>query len=163
MSNQSLIEDNINLVYAVIHKHFPTFVKDEDIAQSGKLGLCRAANTWDEDKGQFTTYAWKCIRNAINNELRSRQRCPETLSLDYEVNDGEGGISTLGDIVIGENDVHYFDASNVYRQLNAKQIKIFRLVIEGLNTRDIACVTGLHIETVRKHIRRIKQVLREGG
>lgn len=90
---RKLAEENMNLVYHLIGKEYPTFLYDEDIVQSGFLGLCCATMKWKEEKGKFSTFACACIRNAIRMELRSRQAHASTLSLDYLVTEDK----SLGD------------------------------------------------------------------
>ena len=160
MSQEQLITENMNLVYSVVRKHYPTFIGDEDIIQCGMIGLCLAAKSWDSGKGEFSTYAWKCIRNEINHEFRRRSKCPPTLSLEYEMDDGEGGTATLRDLIVGESDIEYLDNESILRQLNRNEKVVFELLKSGLTTSDVANATGLHIETVRKHIRKIKLLLR---
>ena len=156
---QQLIEDNTKLVYAVVHKHYPTFAKDEDIIQSGNVGLCLAANTWIEEKGKFSTYAYRCIRNEINREFRRRCKEPQTLSLDYEVSGDDGSTTTFGDLLTGESDVGYLDDVRVCRALNSNELQVYELVKQGLTPQRIAHVTHLNIESVRKHLRKIKKLL----
>ena len=80
MNKNELIEKNMNLVYFVISKYYPTFIHDEDIVQSGMLGLCKAADKWDESKSKFSTYAGRCIRNEINQEFIRRKPFSKVIS-----------------------------------------------------------------------------------
>ena len=103
MMKNKLIEDNMSLVYFIINKYYPTYITDEDIVQAGMLGLCKAGDTWNEDKGAFSTYAAICIRNNIRMEFRGRGKHQGVLSLDYELPETEdGAIITLGDMVADE-------------------------------------------------------------
>ena len=70
MTKQQLIEDNLNLVYALISREYPTYLHDEDIIQTGMLGLCKAADKWDEKRGTFSNFAWCCIRHEIIKEFK---------------------------------------------------------------------------------------------
>ena len=87
MTNKELIADNLRLVYHIVHEHYPTFKNDEDIVQCGMVGLCKAANTWDANKGVFSTYACKCIRNEINKEFNDLEVSHLSDLKDYEYND----------------------------------------------------------------------------
>jgi RNA polymerase sigma factor (sigma-70 family) len=159
LDQKQLIEDNINLVYAVIHKHYPTFVNDEDIIQSGRVGLCRAAKNWIQDKGEFSTYAWGCIRNEIRAEFRNRNKSSGTLSLDYEVSSGDGDTISFGDLLVGEQDVSYVDVDRLYQRLDLRGREIFELFQSGKSTREIVSDTGYNINVIRKYIRQIKLLL----
>ena len=160
--NQQLVEDNLKLVYSVVHKHYPTFAKDEDIIQCGYVGLCLAADSWEEDKGKFSTYAYRCIRNEINREFRRRCKEPQALSLDYEVSADDGSKTTLGDLIVGDSDVGYLDDVRVYQALSDNELQVYELVKQGFTPQRIAQITHLHIETVRKYLRRIKKLLGRG-
>ena len=88
----------MNLVYHIISRQYPTFIHDEDVIQSGMLGLCKAAESFDPKKGLFSTYAGRCIRNEINQEFIKRKPFSQTVSLDTKISE-EG---TLQDVLVGE-------------------------------------------------------------
>ena len=69
----NLVEDNLNLVYYIVSHNFPTYLKDEDVIQAGMEGLCKAAKTYNSDKGKFSTFAGVCIRRHIYKELNRRK------------------------------------------------------------------------------------------
>lgn len=79
---EQLILNNIPLVYHIVHTYYPTFAKNEDVIQSGMLGLTKAANKYDESKGKFSTYACVAIRNEINNELKIHMNDSRNVSLE---------------------------------------------------------------------------------
>ena len=118
MNRQQLIEDNMNLVYFIISREYPTYLQDEDIIQSGMLGLCKAANSWEE-RGLFSTYAGRCIRNEIRQEFVRRKPHSKLVSLEANVNDE----STLGDLIVGEEDVVYLDDEQFYSQLTKEELE----------------------------------------
>ena len=63
-ARNQLVENNINLVYAVAHK-MPMFPHD-DTVQNGTLGLMHAISKYDVKKGfSFSTYAVHWIRSYI--------------------------------------------------------------------------------------------------
>ena len=72
------------------------------------LGLCKAAEKWDESKSQFSTFAWGCIKNEILMEFRKRAKHQGILSLDYEV-DTKDGKARFAEIIPGDKDVDYAD------------------------------------------------------
>ena len=151
MTNK-LIEDNMKLVYYIVSKEYPTFLHDEDIIQSGMLGLCKAAQHWDSTKSKFSTYAGKCIRNEINNEFIQRKPLSKTVSLETKI--GEDG--TLADILVGDEDVDFVDEDNLYDQLSKRELEILDLVRRGYSTDEIALYTGLSVQKVRQTVRLIK-------
>ena len=160
MDRQQLIEDNMNLVYFTIHKSYPTFISNEDVIQTGMLALCRAANTWDEEKSAFSTYAVKCIRNEINKYFRDNKKHKNVLSLDYQVKRKDGETTTFGDLCVGDEDVEYINVDGVYERLNSKEQIIFDLYREGLSNEEIAQYFGCAVPTIQQKVRKIRKVWR---
>ena len=153
MMKQKLIEDNMNLVYALISREYPTYLKDEDIIQCGMLGLCQAADKWDEKKAKFSDFAWYCIRHEIIKEFKRRSKHQGVLSLDYEtVTDGVRG--SLGDTIVGEEDVLYFDYCE--QHLTSLEIQILELLKLGLLPKDIA----KQLNTTEQNVNRTKRKIR---
>lgn len=158
MNKKQLIEDNIKLVYHLVNRHYPTFIGDEDIIQCGMLGLCKAADKWDENKSAFTTYAGKCILNEINNEFRYRKKNSGVLSLEYPVTDSDGDTGEFGDFIVGEEDVAYVDKDAFYEQLTPRQMEILNLWLRGLSIDEIVDVLDCTKQAVWKTIRKVKTV-----
>lgn len=160
---QQLVENNINLVYFVINKHYPTFRQDEDIIQCGKLGLCQAANTWDDEKGAFSTYATRCIINEIIDEFNKRKKHTGTLSLDYETNESEGETKRFGDIIVGDEDVDCVGMTYkwVYEKLTPFEKQILKMLSTGMSKEEIASQLGVNKVAVLKRIRKIKKLWRK--
>ena len=151
-NRQRLIEDNINLVYSLVSKEYPTYLHDDDIIQSGMLGLCKAAERWDETKSKFSTYAWKCIRNEINQEFINRKPHSKNISLGTKV--GEDG--TLEDVLVGDEDVDFVDTATFCETLSNEELNIFNADQEGLTTEEISTKFRLSIGRVQKTLRIIK-------
>lgn len=159
VNRQQLIEDNINLVYFVVHTYYPTFANDEDIIQCGMLGLCLAADAWDAEQGAFSTFATRCISNQIIKEFRARKKHNGVLSLDYEYKDGDGEGATLADITIGTPDVDWADIDGLYDILTEKERTIIDLRRNGVTQREIADRIGMSQQMVCTHLRRAKRRL----
>lgn len=61
-----LIQRNMRLVAHVIKKYQCTDYEMEDLLSVGTIGLIKAVNTFNMDKGsRLATYAAKCVENAI--------------------------------------------------------------------------------------------------
>lgn len=158
MTKQQLIEDNMNLVYHLIHREYPTYIGDEDIIQTGMLGLCKAAEKWDESKSKFSTFAIICIRSEIQTEFRKRAKHQGILSLDYEIKNGDTTCDfvTLGDLIVGDEDVPYFDIGIDLSKLNEKERQIAELLPTGMTQVDIARKLGVSKQYVNRTIRKIR-------
>ena len=154
--NHQLVEENMNLVYFVVNQYYPNFRCDQDIVQSGMLGLCKAAATWDESKSKFSTYATKCIRNEINLEFQRRNKHRGLLSLDYEVNTDDGGKTTFGDLQIGDEDVAYVDNDRFCELLTEDEKTVLTIDSMGFSPDEIAESCGWSVQKVWKILRVIQ-------
>ena len=70
-----LILRNMRLVAHVVKKYGMQEREAEDLISVGTIGLIKAVNTYDMDKGsRLATYAAKCIDNAILPQMGLRSR-----------------------------------------------------------------------------------------
>lgn len=158
VTKQQLIENNMNLVYSLISKEYHSYLCDEDIIQAGMLGLCKAADKWDESKGNFSTYAWYSIRNTILKEFEARAKHRGVLSLDYEVNGEDGDRVPFGSFLVGQEDVGYVDTDVDLEQLSPTQRKVFALYRNGVPTKEIASTLGVNQQCVWQTMRKIRML-----
>lgn len=156
MNKDNLILENMKLVYFLISKYYPTFIGDEDLQQVGMLGLCKAANTWNEEKSKFSTYASKCILNEINFEFKRRKKHNGVLSLDKELGVEDGAMKTFGDLIVGEDDVGFVDYKGFLATLSDRQKDVLELSERGFDTDDIADMLDVSTQSVNASKRQIK-------
>ena len=103
---EKIVLDNINLVYYTVKKHFSKYMSNEDIIQSGMLGLCKAAIKFDESKGfKFSTYAIYVIYNEIALLFRNINKQIGMLSLDYEYSEESKNNVSLADAIADDNNI----------------------------------------------------------
>ena len=155
-NRQRLIEDNMNLVYFIINKYYPTFIHDEDIVQYGMLGLCKAAEKWDETKSKFSTFASHAILNEIKMEFRRRSKQLETVSLSKIIHSEESKL-ILEDAIMGETDVGFIDMKGLNDSLTPREKEIWDMTLCGNTQREIAERLGLSVQRVNAVIRKIKK------
>lgn len=160
MNKQQLIEENMNLVYFLINKHYPTFIYDEDLIQTGMVGLCKAAETWNEDKSEFSTFAGKCILNEICTEFSRRCKHHETLSLDYKVKQADGEEADIGEIIAGSEDVDFVDYERFYRELKPWEKKVVEYRQLGLTNKEIGKKLGCSANNVSQKVRELRYLWR---
>jgi len=94
-ARQVLVERNLRLVAHVIKKFDDSDVDKEDLISIGSIGLIKAINTFNPEKGtRLATYAARCIENEILMYFRSKQKynrgeisLQEPLGTDNEGND----------------------------------------------------------------------------
>lgn len=93
-SRNVLVEHNLRLVAHIVKKFDPSPQEIEDMISIGSIGLVKAINTYQEDKGtRLATYASKCIENEILMHLRATKNEKTELHLfdplSSEEDDGE--------------------------------------------------------------------------
>ena len=65
-AKNELIEHNLRLVAHIIKKYYANSNQQDDLISIGTIGLIKAINTFDVDKGtRLATYAARCVENAI--------------------------------------------------------------------------------------------------
>ena len=70
-----LIEHNLRLVAHISKKYESSGDDPDDLISIGTIGLMKAVNTFDMDKGtKLATYAARCIDNEILMHLRATKR-----------------------------------------------------------------------------------------
>jgi RNA polymerase primary sigma factor len=69
-AKQRMVESNLGLVHAVARRFHASGVPLEDLVQEGTIGLTRAAELFDPDRGvKFSTYAAWWIRRSIRDAI----------------------------------------------------------------------------------------------
>ena len=91
-----LIEHNLRLGVYIARRFENTGINIEDLISIGTIGLIKAVDTFDPDKGKkFASYASRCIENELRMELRRTRRAGPQLSLQEPLE--AGGQLTLAD------------------------------------------------------------------
>ena len=96
-----LIEKNMRLVAHIVKKYSYPEDQFEDLIQTGTIGLIKAVNSFDCDKGnRFATYAAKCIENEILMYFRNNKKRSRDVSIYGPIGiDKEGNEITIIDIL----------------------------------------------------------------
>ena len=95
-----MIESNMGLVGCIVNKYFRnTRYETEDLISIGFIGLIKAVDTFDADKGfKLATYATTCIRNEILTYLRKRHIDSVSLNTPIATNE-QGGELSIQDVI----------------------------------------------------------------
>lgn len=102
-----LIEHNLRLVAHIVKKYDNTRLENDDLISIGTVGLIKAINTYDLEKGvKLATYAARCIENEILMQLRSMKKNRDDISLQEPLGvDQEGNELSLMDILGNQSDL----------------------------------------------------------
>lgn len=99
-AKEVLIERNLRLVAHVVKKYQNVDEEAEDLISIGCIGLIKAIDTFDVEKGRLATYACRCIDNEILMMLRSKKKTAREVSLYEPIGqDKEGNEIHLMDIL----------------------------------------------------------------
>lgn len=162
MKNEQLVVDNMKLVYSIINKNYPTFSFNDDVIQTGMLGLCKAADTWDESKSKFTTYATYCILNHIKNYFRSESKHQGISSLDFTVKGDDGCEMPMYELIVGELDIDLEGVTwNLFYESLSENEKEFVDDCMIYKRYELAEKYGVCIPVIRKRINNIKHKWRK--
>jgi len=102
-----LIEHNLRLVAHIGKKFDGSGDEKDDIISIGTIGLIKAINTFDTDKGtKLATYAARCIENEILMHLRATKKNKGEVSLYDPIGvDKEGNEISLIDVLGTDPDI----------------------------------------------------------
>lgn len=106
-AKNELIEHNLRLVAHIIKKYYSNSVQQDDLISIGTIGLIKAINTFDTEKGaRLATYAARCIENEILMQFRSQKKSAQDISVNEPIDtDSEGNPLTLMDIISTEDEI----------------------------------------------------------
>ena len=100
-AKEKLIEHNLRLVAHIVKKYNSQDRDLDDLISIGTIGLIKAVNTFDENKGgRLVTYAARCIENELLMMLRQEKKLLREVSLYEPIGtDPEGNHISLLDII----------------------------------------------------------------
>ena len=167
----SIVEQYTPLVHKIVNRYAwmsPSHSR-EDLVQEGLIGIVRAIETFDLDRGhQFMTWCYPQVRGAVQGVARKDNRMPKyPLSLEQS----DWG-NNLEDTVQYEVKDEY--ASNFVRDiilsgcgsLESKQAQIVMdryglLGKKPLRQGEVAAKYGMSKQAVNSHIARFTKIVRE--
>lgn len=95
-----LIERNMRLIAHISKKYQNSGEELEDLISIGCIGLIKAIDSFDVNKGRLATYACKCIDNELLMMLRGKKKTAREVSLFEPIGqDKEGNEIHLLDII----------------------------------------------------------------
>lgn len=147
---EQLVVDNMGLVYHCVsrgRRYRGRYDEFDDLVQEGMVALCKAAKTYQEIKGRFTSYACACIENQIGMFARKRmtERRHTAESLDVRFGDGEESFTMEGiaDIERVEDAYGAILLREAVGALDGRKRRIMMLYMAGFRQVEIAEKLGI--------------------
>ena len=105
-ARNTLIERNLRLVAHIVKKYSSGEKENEDLISIGTIGLIKAIDTFDPDKGiKLATYAARCIENELLMWYRSQRKQSKEVYLNDSIGaDREGNEISLMDVIETEDE-----------------------------------------------------------
>ena len=156
---RKLVEENHNLIYSFLYKYHLDVEEWYDLAA---IGLCKAANTYNNDKSGFSTYAYKCMYTTIMQEKRKEnamRTIPQNQIVYYENKLNEeskdNDTSTFLNYIPSKQNVETETIStlsldNIENELVGNKRKVFLMLKEGYTQCEISKIIGISKQRVSK-------------
>ncbi len=153
---QTLLQDNIGLVYKVVSRFCVSRFDRDDLIQAGLMGLEYAILHYDEKKGfKLSTYAIPFIIGNIKKELKNIHQ--DTIVLKESILDGTDNLSVLKTMDYSENIIIQLAI------LEDDEQEIYHLKFQKNYTeKKIAKIFGVNQSTISRKIKKIKEKLSKG-
>lgn len=132
-----LIKHNLRLVAHIVKKYQGSEDSD-DLISTGTIGLIKAINTYDLDKGtQLATYTARCIENEILMLLRANKKHQNNVYLSDKIgSDKDGNELTIMDMLS-------IDGEEVVDEVSKKvdKSKLNKILKECLSDREYVVIS----------------------
>lgn len=170
-AKEQVILNNVGMVGSVL-KSLSLNLFDEDLFETGLVGLVKAVNTFRSEKGvKFFTYATLIIRNEILNLLQKKQIIPE-FSFDepYKFDNGKEVLyaEIIADNKQFEEDViKHMMYEQIMNMVSDKEREIISLHIDKKSQREIGEIFGISqtytSRIIRNAYKKCKKILSKEG
>ena len=168
-AKEQMILSNQGIVFSVM-KNLRIPLTDEDMFQTGTIGLLKAINTFDTSKGyQFSTYAFSIVRNELLMAFRkSRRSVMAAFSLDDDADIGNGESVPYAEMIADgkdyeENVVNSMLAQQIFESLGSREKHIFTMFfVESRTQSEISEALGISQSYVSRIISSMGKMKRKG-
>lgn len=174
-----LINRNMRLVAHVVKKYQGSDYETEDLLSVGTIGLIKAVNTFDLDKGsRLATYAAKCVENEILMLFRANKKYSREVSIYDPIGtdkDGEtvslldilevDGVEALDQVILKQDVKRLYEAYELNLKETEKTVIRLRYGLFGskeYTQREIAGILGISRSYVSRIEKKAIEKLRDG-
>ncbi len=167
----TLMERYKTVSASIVRRYFLVGGDNDDLMQEGMMGVVNAINTFNENKGEFKTYVYSCVKNRILSCIKTynaikHKPLKDYVSLSSGLDDGDKTL-IIQDPKLGPEDLFIENESK--EELNQKiklalsdsEYKILSHYIEGLSYSQISERTNKSVKSVDNAIQRIKKKIKK--
>jgi RNA polymerase sigma factor (sigma-70 family) len=163
---QDLVEQNVKLIHWAATKYRMPEYEYDDRFQIAAIGLCKAATTYNPDKGrEFTTYGATCMRNELLIAARYAKRRPPMPSLDAFA---DGTDIPIKDMLIGPDNTEESVLRNEVSEMIAEALSklsvrdrwLIDMRLRGKTFRECAKVAGITYQRVQRIEEKFKNTIK---
>jgi RNA polymerase sporulation-specific sigma factor len=149
-AKEQMLLSNYGIVFSVMRNlSIPVF--DEDMFQTGVIGLLKAINTFDASRGcKFSTYAFPIVRNELFMAFRkNRKSVKAAFSLDDNADIGNGKSVSYAEVITDgkdyeENVVNSILVQQIFKRLGLREKHIFTMFfVENRTQCEISKALGI--------------------
>ena len=158
-AKEQVILNNVGMV-GIVLKSLNLNPIDDDLFSVGLIGLVKAVNTFNPDKGvKFSAYETPIIRNEILMTRRKKRIIP-AFSLDESYNLGNGESVDISEMIADKRKfedevIADMQMKKMLSNLSDREKKIISLSIDGKTQREIAEICGISQAQVSRIIKSI--------
>lgn len=158
-AKEQVVLNNTGMVGLVL-KSLNLSTQDEDLYSTGLIGIVKAVNTFNPDKGfAFSAYATQIIRNEIFLTFRKKRIIP-VFSLDEPYQLENGDLVNLSETIADsrqfeEEAIADMRMEQMFSNLSDREKKIISLSMDGKTQREIAEILGLSQSYISRIIKSI--------
>ena len=158
-AKEQVVLNNVGMVWIVL-KSLNLNLLDEDLYSIGIIGVVKAVNTFNPDKGfAFSTYATQIIRNEILMTFRKKRIVP-AFSFDEPYQLENGDLVNLSEVIADsrkfeEEVIADMQMEQIFSNLSDREKKIISLSMDRKTQREIAEICGIsqaQVSRIRKSI-----------
>ncbi|MBE7076272.1 MAG: sigma-70 family RNA polymerase sigma factor [Clostridiales bacterium] len=169
---KQVIEKNLALVKLAIKRHFSSIksISFEDLFQYGCIALIQAVDTYDPNRGEFSTYAITCIRYYIYVQLKAKYNQTLPLLDQNPLTTSEDDLKYTIESIPDDSHLKYEQvewderAKILYKMMESftecEQTIFYLHIHEDMNHAEIARYLGKSHQNVSEIIARIKNTLK---
>ena len=158
-AKEQVVLNNIGMV-GIVLKSLNLNPLDEDLFSIGLIGVVKAVNTFNQDKGfTFSAYATPIIRNEILMSFRNKRIIP-AFSLDEPYDLGNGESVDFSEMIADsrrfeEEAIVDMQIEQIFSILSEREKKIITLSMHDKTQREIAWICGISQAQVSRIIKSV--------